>query len=189
GRGASGACRRADGAARHARRRARSAPRDRRRDRRDAGRCAAAAHAPPRLHPPRARPGSGRAARDGARRQGLARTLRGRGARAHATLDARPSRAEVAHRRGYVRPAIARAPTRDIRAGRHPVVEAVAGGGFVPNDARLDPEVEQLLVITGPNMGGKSTYLRQVALITLLAQMGSFVPAAEAEVGLVDRLF
>src|SRR5947208_3185247 len=76
-----------------------------------------------------------------------------------------------------------------IRAGRHPVVEAVAGGGFVPNDARLDPEAEQLLVITGPNMGGKSTYLRQVALITLLAQMGSFVPAAEAEIGLVDRIF
>src|SRR5438034_884791 len=114
----------------------------------------------------------------------LART-----ADALATLDALASLAEVAHRRGYVRPAITRAPTLTIRAGRHPVVEAVAGGGFVPNDARLDPEAEQLLVITGPNMGGKSTYLRQVALITLLAQMGSFVPAAEAEIGLVDRIF
>jgi DNA mismatch repair protein MutS len=75
-----------------------------------------------------------------------------------------------------------------IRAGRHPVVEAVAGS-FVPNDARLDPEAEQILVITGPNMGGKSTYLRQVALIVLLAQMGSWVPATEAEIGVVDRLF
>src|SRR5437667_35928 len=119
-----------------------------------------------------------------ARHPTLART-----AEALATLDALASLAEVAHRRGYVRPAITRAPTLDIRAGRHPVVEAVAGGGFVPNDARLDPEAEQLLVITGPNMGGKSTYLRQVALITLLAQMGSFVPAAEAEIGLVDRIF
>src|SRR5438132_469703 len=119
-----------------------------------------------------------------ARHPTLART-----ADALATLDALASLAEVAHRRGYVRPSITRAPTLDIRAGRHPVVEAVAGGGFVPNDARLDPEAEQLLVITGPNMGGKSTYLRQVALITLLAQMGSFVPAAEAEIGLVDRIF
>jgi DNA mismatch repair protein MutS len=76
-----------------------------------------------------------------------------------------------------------------IRGGRHPVVEAVAGGGFVPNDALLDPDAEQLLLITGPNMGGKSTYLRQVALIVLLAQMGSFVPAAEATIGLVDRIF
>ena len=106
-----------------------------------------------------------------------------------ATLDGLASLAEVAHRRGYVRPVITRTPTLSIRAGRHPVVEAVAGGGFVPNDTRLDPEAEQLVVITGPNMGGKSTYLRQVALITLLAQAGSFVPAAEAEVGLVDRIF
>src|SRR5206468_2403045 len=106
-----------------------------------------------------------------------------------AALDTVASLAEVAHRRGHVRPAITRAPTLTIRAGRHPVVEAVAGGGFVPNDTRLDPEAEQLLVITGPNMGGKSTYLRQVALITLLAQTGSFVPAAEAEIGLVDRIF
>ncbi len=114
----------------------------------------------------------------------LART-----ADALATLDALASLAEVAHRRGYVRPTLTHAPTLAIRGGRHPVVEAVAGGGFVPNDARLDPDAEQLLVITGPNMGGKSTYLRQVALITLLAQMGGFVPAAEAEIGLVDRIF
>ncbi|HYR96722.1 MAG TPA: DNA mismatch repair protein MutS, partial [Candidatus Binatus sp.] len=106
-----------------------------------------------------------------------------------ATLDALASLGEVAHRRGWVRPVIARAPTLTFRAGRHPVVEAVASGGFVPNDARLDPEAEQVLLLTGPNMGGKSTYLRQVALIALLAQMGSFVPAAEAEIGLVDRIF
>jgi DNA mismatch repair protein MutS len=119
-----------------------------------------------------------------ARHPTLART-----ADALAALDALVSLAEVAHRRGYVRPAITRAPTLVIRGGRHPVVEAVAGGGFVPNDTLLDPEAEQLLLITGPNMGGKSTYLRQVALTTLLAQMGSFVPAAEAEIGLVDRIF
>jgi DNA mismatch repair protein MutS len=114
----------------------------------------------------------------------LART-----ADALATLDALAGLAEVAHQRGYVRPAITRAPGLRIRGGRHPVVEAVGGGSFVPNDTVLDPDAEQLLVVTGPNMGGKSTYLRQVALITLLAQMGSFVPATEAEVGLVDRIF
>ncbi|HZP41263.1 MAG TPA: DNA mismatch repair protein MutS, partial [Candidatus Binatia bacterium] len=108
----------------------------------------------------------------------LART-----ADALATLDAVAALAEVAHRRGWVRPAVTHAATTTIRAGRHPVVEAVAGGGFVPNDVRLDPDREQILLLTGPNMGGKSTYLRQVALITLLAQMGSFVPAAEAEIG------
>src|SRR5262245_8787627 len=113
----------------------------------------------------------------------LART-----ADALATLDALAALAEAAHRRGWVRPAITRAPTLTIRAGRHPVVEAVGDGGFVPNDARLDPEAEQVLLITGPNMGGKSTYLRQVALIVLLAHVGSFVPAAEAEIGLVGRI-
>jgi DNA mismatch repair protein MutS len=112
-----------------------------------------------------------------------------RTAEALATLDAVAALAETAHHRGYVRPAISRATTLRVRAGRHPVVEAVAGGGFVPNDTQLDPEAEQVFIVTGPNMGGKSTYLRQVALITLLAQIGSFVPAAEAEVGLVDRIF
>ena len=110
-------------------------------------------------------------------------------AAALAALDAIAGLAEVAHRRGYVRPTIGRSTRLRVRAGRHPVVEAMTGGGFVPNDTLLDPEAEQLLVVTGPNMGGKSTYLRQVALITLLAQMGSFVPAAEAEIGLVDRIF
>jgi DNA mismatch repair protein MutS len=77
-----------------------------------------------------------------------------------------------------------------IRDGRHPVVEALAGrNGFVPNDCLLDPEGPQILTLTGPNMAGKSTYLRQVALIVVMAQMGSFVPAAAAEMGVVDRLF
>jgi DNA mismatch repair protein MutS len=114
----------------------------------------------------------------------LART-----ADALATVDAVASLADVAHRRGYVRPVLTRAPGLRIRGGRHPVVEAVTSGAFVPNDTLLDPQGEQVLVVTGPNMGGKSTYLRQVALITLLAQMGSFVPAAEAELGIVDRVF
>jgi DNA mismatch repair protein MutS len=114
----------------------------------------------------------------------LART-----ARALATLDAVLALGEVAHRRGWVRPCVARDARLAIRAGRHPVVEAVSGGGFVPNDTLLDPDAEQVLLLTGPNMGGKSTYLRQVALIALLAQMGSFVPAAEATIGLVDRIF
>src|SRR5947208_2401255 len=114
----------------------------------------------------------------------LART-----AGAPARVDALAALGEVAHRRAYVRPRISEAPVLRIRGGRHPVVEAVAGTRFVPNDTTLDPDSEQVLVVTGPNMGGKSTYLRQVALIALLAQMGSFVPATEAEVGLADRLF
>src|SRR5262249_51639346 len=114
----------------------------------------------------------------------LART-----ADALATLDALGSLAEVGHARAWVRPKVTRDPVLRVRAGRHPVVEAVAGGGFVPNDTLLDPEREQILIVTGPNMGGKSTYLRQVALLTLLAQLGSFVPAEEAQVGLVDRIF
>ncbi len=114
----------------------------------------------------------------------LART-----ADALATLDALGALAEVAHRRGWVRPRLTREPALHIRGGRHPVVEAVSGEPFVPNDATLDADDAQLLILTGPNMGGKSTYLRQVALIALLAQMGSFVPAVEADVGLVDRIF
>jgi DNA mismatch repair protein MutS len=76
-----------------------------------------------------------------------------------------------------------------IEEGRHPVVEQLAGRGrFVPNDTQLDPDAEQILLLTGPNMAGKSTVMRQVALIVLLAQMGSFVPARRAELGLVDRI-
>jgi DNA mismatch repair protein MutS len=114
----------------------------------------------------------------------LART-----AEALATLDVLASLAEVAHRRGWTRPRLTREPALTIRAGRHPVVEAVAGEPFVPNDTQLDADEVQLTILTGPNMGGKSTYLRQVALITILAQVGSFVPATEAHVGLVDRIF
>ena len=72
---------------------------------------------------------------------------------------------------------------------RHPVVERLAGGAFVPNDIELNATTHQLVILTGPNMGGKSTYLRQVALLCLLAQSGSFVPAREAKVGLIDRLY
>ena len=114
----------------------------------------------------------------------LART-----ADALAALDALASLAEVTHRRGWVRPRLTREPSLRIRGGRHPVVEAVGPEAFVPNDTDLDADGAQLLILTGPNMGGKSTYLRQVALITLLAQVGSFVPATEADVGLVDRIF
>ncbi|MBW2271693.1 MAG: DNA mismatch repair protein MutS [Deltaproteobacteria bacterium] len=110
-----------------------------------------------------------------------------------ATLDALGSLAEVARQRGWVRPSIDSGERSEIRGGRHPVVEAMlADGGaddFVPNDTELDPADTQLLLLTGPNMSGKSTYLRQVALITLMAQMGSFVPADEARIGVVDRIF
>jgi DNA mismatch repair protein MutS len=112
-----------------------------------------------------------------------------RTADALAALDVLAALAEVAHRRGWARPRLTREPALHIRAGRHPVVEATSGEPFVPNDTALDADDAQLVVLTGPNMGGKSTYLRQVALITLLAQMGSFVPATEADIGLVDRIF
>lgn len=107
-----------------------------------------------------------------------------------ATLDVLISLAETAHSCHFVRPRIDSGSTLSIREGRHPVVEAVQGrGAFVPNDCFLDCETHQILILTGPNMVGKSTYMRQVALIVILAQMGSFVPAAEARIGLVDRLF
>jgi DNA mismatch repair protein MutS len=110
-------------------------------------------------------------------------------ARAVAVIDAIVSLAAVAHHRGYVRPRIVAAPLMRVRAGRHPVVEAIGDTPFVPNDVTLDAETAQVLLVTGPNMGGKSTYLRQVALLTILAHVGSFVPAAEAEIGLTDRVF
>jgi len=110
-----------------------------------------------------------------------------------AGLDALQSLAEVARRDGWVRPVVDASERLEIRGGRHPVVEAlsrrIGGGEFVPNDAELDPESAQILLLTGPNMSGKSTYLRQVALLVLLAQMGSFVPAESARVGVVDRVF
>jgi DNA mismatch repair protein MutS len=110
-----------------------------------------------------------------------------------ANLDALASLAEVARRNRWVRPQVDLSESLEIRGGRHPVVESVLGrqgsDGFVPNDAKLDPAGKQILILTGPNMSGKSTYLRQVALIVLMAQLGSFVPADSARVGVVDRVF
>ena len=112
-----------------------------------------------------------------------------------AEIDCLIALAEVAGRYDYVRPRMLTSGGRiEIREGRHPVVErsaaAVRGAsGFVPNDVSLDREKEQIVLLTGPNMGGKSTYLRQAALIVLMAHAGSFVPAQSAEIGLVDRIF
>ncbi len=111
-------------------------------------------------------------------------------ARAVAILDVLSGWAETAAVRGYARPAVHRGTNLRIVAGRHPVVEAMLSGSrFTPNDTTLDTAAGAIAILTGPNMGGKSTYLRQVALIVLLAQAGSFVPAEEAEIGLVDRIF
>ncbi len=112
-----------------------------------------------------------------------------RTARALAHLDAFASLAEVAAREKYVRPSLTRQDVLTIRDGRHPVVEkTLHGARFVPNDTHFD-EHERLHIITGPNMAGKSTIIRQVALIVLMAQIGSFVPAREATIGLADRIF
>lgn len=112
-----------------------------------------------------------------------------RTARAVAELDALLSLAEAAARYGYVRPVVTGGRKIVIKEGRHPVVERVLGPGvFVPNDTLLGEE-ERLIILTGPNMAGKSTYMRQVALLVLMAQAGSFVPAAAAEIGVVDRIF
>ena len=113
-----------------------------------------------------------------------------RAAAAVGAVDALASFAEVAARNRYVEPVMAPAGAPlAVVEGRHPVVEAAAAEPFVPNDCHLDPETAQIVVLTGPNMGGKSTYLRQVALIVLMAQAGSFVPAERAEIGVVDRIF
>ena len=111
-------------------------------------------------------------------------------ARALARLDVLIALAEVAARNNYSRPALAEDGDIEIVAGRHPVVEEMVdlGEPFVPNDVRLSDQ-ELILIITGPNMSGKSTYLRQTALIVLMAQIGSFVPAGRARIGLVDRIF
>jgi DNA mismatch repair protein MutS len=104
-------------------------------------------------------------------------------------LDVLASLAEVAVNNNYVRPSITDDCRILIREGRHPVVENSVDGGFVPNDVEMDCSDEQFLLITGPNMAGKSTYMRQVALIVIMAQAGSFVPATHASVGIVDRIF
>jgi DNA mismatch repair protein MutS len=111
-------------------------------------------------------------------------------AQALAALDALAALAEAAAVHGYVRPRVDASSLLSITDGRHPVVEhLLQRDRFVPNDCLMDLDERQILILTGPNMGGKSTYLRQVALIVLMAQAGSFVPAAEARIGLVDRIF
>lgn len=111
-------------------------------------------------------------------------------ARAVAQIDVLSSLAEVAIRHGYVKPILTNDDVIDIRGGRHPVIEQSIGRDkFVPNDTYLDGRDSQLIILTGPNMSGKSTYLRQVALIVLLAQMGSFIPADHGSIGIADRIF
>ena len=109
-------------------------------------------------------------------------------ATAVAELDVLATLAERAHVLKLNRPTLQNAPGIDIRAGRHPVVEQVLSEPFVANDLIMNSS-RQMLIITGPNMGGKSTYMRQAALIVLLAQIGSYVPAQSATIGLVDRIF
>ena len=107
-----------------------------------------------------------------------------------ALLDVYVSLGEVASRNNFVRPEIGYDDIISIKDGRHPVVEQfVKDSYFVPNDTELDTSSNRLMLITGPNMAGKSTYMRQVAIITLMAQAGSFVPASEAHIGIVDKLF
>jgi len=107
-----------------------------------------------------------------------------------ARLDVLVSLAELARHRGYCRPVLSAEPVLEIIDGRHPVLDALlAEGTFVPNDVECGGEHGTALLITGPNMAGKSTYIRQVALITLMAQVGSFVPARKATVGVADRIF
>lgn len=111
-------------------------------------------------------------------------------ARALARLDTVCSLAEVAEKRGYVCPRVDDSGEIRITDGRHPVVEALLDGGvFVPNDTLLDKNDNRCAIITGPNMAGKSTYMRQIALIVILAQMGSFVPASSAQIGVCDAIF
>lgn len=108
-----------------------------------------------------------------------------------ATLDALVAFAQVSAENGYVRPVVDESGVIEITGGRHPVVEKALGPGesFVPNDVRLDRDSQQVLLITGPNMAGKSTVMRQVALTVVLAQAGCFVPAKSARIGLADRVF
>ena len=123
-----------------------------------------------------------RLAKEGSRLQTMAQAL--------AVIDTLAGLAETAALCRYVRPTIDDSGLLRIRGGRHPVVEQLSSDlAFIPNDTLLDDQQNRLVILTGPNMAGKSTYLRQVALIVLLAQIGSFVPAAEAHIGLVDRIF
>ena len=107
-----------------------------------------------------------------------------------AAIDTLAALAEVAHRSGYCRPEIDDSGVIDLADARHPVVERLAAAGaFVPNDVRLDPAAEQVLIVSGPNMAGKSTLIRQVALAVIQAQMGGFVAARRARIGICDRVF
>lgn len=106
-----------------------------------------------------------------------------------AAADVFASLACAAEEAGYVRPSINTEGAINIKGGRHPVVEKMIGGGFISNDTYLDDSDDRILIITGPNMAGKSTYMRQTALITLMAQIGSFVPADSADIGICDRIF
>jgi DNA mismatch repair protein MutS len=110
-------------------------------------------------------------------------------ARAVAQLDVLLSFAEAARKHRYSRPQLDRSKRFFVQAGRHPVLELQASEPFVPNDLNCDADGDQMLILTGPNMGGKSTFLRQNALIAIMAQMGCFVPADEAHLGLVDRIY
>ncbi len=122
-------------------------------------------------------------AQDSARLQSAARIL--------AQVDALCTLAEAAAKYNYVKPTVDDGEAIEIREGRHPVVERFLREDetFVPNDVHLDGETQRLIILTGPNMSGKSVFIRQVALITLMAQMGSFVPAASARIGIADRIF
>ncbi|MBN2244887.1 MAG: DNA mismatch repair protein MutS [Candidatus Aminicenantes bacterium] len=110
-------------------------------------------------------------------------------ASAVARIDTLFSLAELASQGNYLRPKVTEGDGIHILEGRHPVIEVMNQEPFIPNDLYIDRKEDQILIITGPNMGGKSTYLRQVALICILAQMGSFVPVKQAEIGIVDRIF
>lgn len=113
-----------------------------------------------------------------------------RSARAIAQVDCLESLAQIANQYQYVRPEILEDPVLEILDGRHPVLDArMTDTPFVPNDCHLDANDGQIALITGPNMAGKSTYIRQVALLVLMAQMGSFIPARAARIGLADRIF
>ena len=107
-----------------------------------------------------------------------------------ATIDVIASFATVAEDMNYVKPEVDNSGIIDIKDGRHPVIEKMSSAGeFIPNDTYLDKSENRLAIITGPNMAGKSTYMRQVALITLMAQIGSYVPASSARIGVVDKIF
>ena len=106
-----------------------------------------------------------------------------------AVVDALSGLAETARLYHYTRPAIFEDDRLTIIGGRHPVIDRMIPGNFVPNDCKLDGDLNRLMLITGPNLAGKSTYIRQTALLVIMAQLGSFIPAESAEIGLVDRIF